>query len=125
MWLVLTPQSEPLLSYTYPAPPREVYAGDEDVQLAPTTITYHPFPSPARLAQPDVEAQLRELSFGYRARYINETAQMLVDKLAEQGDPPTTYASVDEYLHRLRGMTYGEARAELLQFPGVGPKVAE
>lgn len=116
--------AEPLLTYTYPAPPKHVSGGDDEVQVAPTTITYYPFPSVARLAQPDIEERLRELSFGYRARYISETAQMLMAKLSpNEGD--VKYESVDEYLHSLRLMTYEDARRELLQFQGVGPKVAE
>jgi len=119
---------EPLLTYTYPAPPREVLEVEDGVEVAPTTITYHPFPPPERLAQKDVEERLRELSFGYRARYIYETARMLLEKLEEkedEGSDKARYTTVDDYLHSLRGMTYEQARSELLQFQGVGPKVAE
>ncbi|UZJ51532.1 hypothetical protein CBS101457_000852 [Exobasidium rhododendri] len=126
-----THYSEPLLSYTYPMPPKEALDGIEDAsQLAPINIVYHPFPSPDRLAQEDVEERLRELSFGYRARYIYETARMLIEKLEERVEGGGSskllkYASVDEYLHSLRQMTYGQARSELLQLQGVGPKVAD
>jgi N-glycosylase/DNA lyase len=126
--LVHLTRLEPLLTYTYPAPPKEVFAGDEEVQMTSNTITYHPFPSPERLAQPDVEEKLRELSFGYRAKYISKTAQMLVEKVSEtKADDGKTkkYFNVDSYLHSLREMSYEQARTELLQFPGVGPKVAE
>jgi N-glycosylase/DNA lyase len=116
--------AEPLLTYTYPAPPKELSGGDDDFQIAPTTITYYPFPSVARLAEPDIEDRLRELSFGYRARYIQETAKLLMDKLTpEEGRPK--YESPHDYLNSLRSMTYEEARRKLLQFQGVGPKVAE
>jgi N-glycosylase/DNA lyase len=118
------------LTYTYPPPPKEVLEGEDEVQVAPTTIVYHPFPSPERLAEKDVEEKLRELSFGYRAKYISETAKMLIAKLEENTDEGSSkkmarYASVDDYLHSLREMTYEQARSELLQFQGVGPKVAE
>lgn len=118
----------PLLTYTYPAPPKGLLDEHDEVELAPTTITYHPFPPPSRLAQPDVEQKLRELSFGYRARYISETASMLEAKAAEregESSERAKYSSVDDYLHSLRRMSYSEARSELLQFPGIGPKVAE
>lgn len=38
---------------------------------------FHGFPGPEALAGPGVEARLRELGFGYRARYIAETAQVV------------------------------------------------
>lgn len=187
------------------------------MQPVAATITYHPFPSAARLAQPDVEQRLRELGFGYRAKYIAQTAQMLcrdhpqpvqvrlppveaedqprgtspsdgastvvvkdepVDDsiavavlgpavntsprkrgqrnpsaadlqttypttsprkrqradIANASDespassipvPPPSIHSVESFLHSLRKMSYQDARAELIKFPGVGPKVAD
>lgn len=100
--------------------------------MVPTTITYHPFPSARDLCIAGVEENLRELSFGYRARYIAETAKMLVSKTdhapqenQDEKNDERRYESVDQYLLSLRKMTYPQARQELLQFPGVGPKVAE
>ena len=58
-----------------------------------------------------VEARLRELGFGYRAKYISKTAQML----HEMGD--------NEWLYKLRLQPYESARQELLKLSGVGPKV--
>lgn len=113
------------MTYTYPVPPRDVLEGDDDVQLSPKTITYHPFPSPDRLAQPDIEEMLRKLAFGYRARYIFETASLLLSKIEEKREDGLKYETVDDYLYSLRTMTYEQARKELLQFQGVGPKVAE
>lgn len=109
---------EPIASITYPSPPLE--ASSENI--APLTIQYHPFPSADRLAGSDVEETLRILAFGYRARFIQDTARLALQKADE-----TTKGSgsVSGYLDSLRNMTYAEAREELRQFPGVGPKVAE
>lgn len=72
-----------MLEYTYPAAPSvksENSESDSEVTSTPTTITYHPFPPPSRLAQPGVEEELRVLGFGYRAKYIARTAQMLCEE---------------------------------------------
>ncbi|KAF8212141.1 DNA glycosylase [Mycena galopus ATCC 62051] len=81
-------------------------------------VRYHPFPSPSVLAAPDVEATLRDLGFGYRAKFIQRTAQMLVE----------THGSGDEaqkFLAGLRNASTDDARQELLKFMGVGRKVAD
>ena len=59
-----------------------------------------------------VEKHLRELGFGYRAKYIHETAKMLSEK------------SDSRWLHELREKPYDECRQELLTLCGVGPKVS-
>ncbi|PWN47961.1 DNA glycosylase [Violaceomyces palustris] len=85
--------SEPLLEHTYPPCPLQVDEGEgqvkgesgrrrretttPEVKPAEATIVYYPFPSPETLAKPGVEARLRELGFGYRAKYLAQTAQML------------------------------------------------
>ncbi len=38
---------------------------------------FHDFPPPEALAGEKVEAHLRELGFGYRAKYIAETAKVV------------------------------------------------
>lgn len=80
-------------------------------------VDYFSFPRPQVLAGPEVEARLRELGFGYRARYIQQTAHMFVS---------------DEYpeitldtLHNLRNDSYQNTHDFLLQLSGVGPKVAD
>ncbi|KAJ7271873.1 DNA glycosylase [Mycena haematopus] len=81
-------------------------------------VQYHPFPSPSVLAAPDVEATLRDLGFGYRAKFIQRTAQMLVE----------THGSGDlaeKFLASLRIIPTEDARQELLKFMGVGRKVAD
>lgn len=87
------------------------YIGDHDGQ------PYFSFPEPELLAAPEVEQRLRELGFGYRARYIQKTAHMFVS---------------DEYPHiskeklwALRGKPSEEAHEFLLELCGVGPKVAD
>ena len=82
------------------------------VAPGPDGRMYHAFPTVERLAQPDVEAQLRALGFGYRARFIQQAAQLV------RHHPPGWLAS-------LRRQPYAEARAALLTLPGVGPKVAD
>jgi len=78
-------------------------------------VTYHAFPPPYKLAHPDVVPRLRELGFGYRAEYIQKTAQLLCD---EHPDPLA-------FLGSLRNVDVKEARIELLKLHGVGPKVAD
>jgi N-glycosylase/DNA lyase len=74
-------------------------------------VSYYTFPKPEVLATPDVEQKLRDLSFGYRAKYINKTAQMVVE------------SAID--LFEIRKLPYEEAHKELIKFVGVGPKVAD
>lgn len=80
-------------------------------------VRYFLFPPPSSLAAPEVEARLRELGFGYRARYIQQTAQMFED----DEWPEITM----DALYALRSQSYDDAHAFLLQLCGVGPKVAD
>lgn len=231
--------SPALLEHSYPAPPTSLEAEirgkledgsgmspskQQDVEQGEVKIAFHPFPPPEALAKPGVEEKLRELGFGYRAKYLAKTAQMLcekhgqkhtagglngVDKVAQHlneshwlygikaedddklepgqlsslsvpatngaakdeeqaEDSPRskkrvrrtssrssrnsstasttnrtsstassassvapedaaepTFESVRSYLQHLRTIPYHSARQELIQFPGVGPKVAD
>lgn len=119
--------SQPMATVTYPPPPTEVFAGDEEIQAMPTTITYFPFPSVERIAEKDIDAKLRKLSFGYRAPYIQDTARLLLDTVAKSKEQTEgiAYDSAYQYLHSLRSMDYPSARQQLIRFPGVGPKVAD
>ncbi|RPA88293.1 DNA glycosylase [Ascobolus immersus RN42] len=74
---------------------------------------YHDFPAPEKLAVKGVEETLRKLGFGYRAKYIAQTANMVVNELPEG------------WLMGLREKPYREAHDALLQLSGVGPKVAD
>ena len=81
------------------------------------TLTYHAFPSPALIASSETSTILRSLGFGYRAEYIQRTAQMLLEAHGEQG--------AEHFLGSLRKKSTNEAREELLKFVGVGRKVAD
>jgi N-glycosylase/DNA lyase len=72
--------------------------------------TYDAYPTPSQLAGA-TEAELRELSLGYRAPYVARTAEMV-----DRGE-----ASPAE----MRGLAYETARESLTQFVGVGQKVAD
>jgi N-glycosylase/DNA lyase len=110
---------------------------------------FHDFPGPHALAGTQVEAHLRELGFGYRAKYIATTARMvssekpadwllqlrnpecpsfdataITPKLEET--PSTTDGDVDADTNaKLPPPTYRAAHEALLQLSGVGPKVAD
>lgn len=92
-------------------------------------LDYHPFPSPTQLEAPGVEMQLRALGFGYRAKYLARTAEMLCERartaLPMDAKPAEVDQGVYAYLYGLRNMSYYEARKQLLQLQGVGPKVAD
>ncbi|KAF7294858.1 N-glycosylase/DNA lyase [Mycena indigotica] len=84
--------------------------------LSEDGVDYHPFPTPQALASPSVEKTLRDLGFGYRAKFIQKTAQMLVET---HGD------DAQKFLAGLRTTPTDVAREELLKFMGVGRKVAD
>ena len=74
---------------------------------------YFDFPTPQTLADPAVEQKLRQLGFGYRAKYIQATAHVIA------------HQKPAEWLTSLRRETYPTAKESLLQLAGVGPKVAD
>lgn len=76
-------------------------------------IKYYDFPTPQQLAKPETEEKLRALGFGYRAKYIQKTAVILCEK-----------DDAMKYLETLRTASYKDAHNALLEFSGVGPKVA-
>jgi N-glycosylase/DNA lyase len=71
--------------------------------------TYHAFPTPEQLAGA-TETELRDLSLGYRAPYVRDTAEMVAD-----GSRP----------EEVRGQPYEQARDTLTRYVGVGQKVAD
>lgn len=96
-------------------------------------VDYYDFPTPAALAKPGVEQKLRELGFGYRAKYLYKTACMVVEK--EDGwldglrNPESPVLGVEpqpagEWANEGRE-GYRNAHEELLTLQGVGPKVAD
>ncbi|XP_036990531.1 N-glycosylase/DNA lyase isoform X5 [Artibeus jamaicensis] len=74
-------------------------------------VTYHGFPSLQALAGPEVEAQLRKLGLGYRARFVSASARTILE---EYGGLP--------WLQQLRKAPYEEAHRALCTLPGVGTK---
>ncbi len=68
------------------------------------------FPRPEQLAQADENA-LRFLGLGYRAPHIVHISNAVNDGQL--------------FLEPLRFMSYEDARAQLMELPGVGPKVAD
>jgi N-glycosylase/DNA lyase len=73
---------------------------------------YYDFPSPSALSHPSVEQNLRQLGFGYRAKYIQSTASTIAQKPAD-------------WLSSLRTKPYPVVKEALLELSGVGPKVAD
>jgi N-glycosylase/DNA lyase len=68
------------------------------------------FPSPTKLARASLR-ELEECELGYRAKYVSQTSKKITDE--------------DLDLDNLRKATYDEAKKSLLEFPGVGQKVAD
>lgn len=95
---------------------------------------YYDMPSPISLTLPKVEAHLRELGFGYRAKYLHQTAVMVakerdhgwLDGLRNPESPILGHkvASAGEMLPGGRE-GYRNAHEKLLELQGVGPKVAD
>ncbi|WP_158056350.1 DNA-3-methyladenine glycosylase family protein [Halorussus halophilus] len=72
--------------------------------------TYHQFPTPERLATAS-ESELRGLGLGYRAPYVQRTAELVASGEATESD--------------VRGLEYEAARDAMQAFVGVGDKVAD
>ena len=95
---------------------------------------FYDMPKPAALAHSSVECSLRQLGFGYRAKYLYETAVMLskernpgwLDGLRNPESPVMgkKISPAGEMLPSGRE-GYRAAHAELLSLQGVGPKVAD
>ena len=95
---------------------------------------YYDIPSASVLTGPGVEAHLRQLGFGYRAKYLHETALMIsedhengwLDTLRNPESPLLGIEPSDagELLPGGRE-GYRRAHEQLLALQGVGPKVAD
>lgn len=77
---------------------------------------YYDFPTLDALQSPDTESILRELGYGYRAKYIANTAKKIKSDHPELGE---------KWLYTLRDVPYLEAKENLMELQGVGPKVAD
>lgn len=96
---------------------------------------FHDFPTPHALAGDDVETRLRELGFGYRAKYIVSTARTVAFERPEGWllglRNPECPAFGETAPERGKGgdqtpmPTYRAAHDALLGLTGVGPKVAD
>ncbi|KAG7292076.1 hypothetical protein NEMBOFW57_002108 [Staphylotrichum longicolle] len=111
---------------------------------------FHDFPTPQALSGPQVETHLRQLGFGYRARYIAETALIISAQhspdwllgLRNPASPAfgTTNTTASKAHTTTKPSdpspntpdpnpkdppTYRTAHTSLLTLPGVGPKVAD
>ncbi|CAG7991672.1 unnamed protein product [Penicillium salamii] len=95
--------------------------------------SYHDFPPPEALTGKDVESNLRNLGFGYRARYIYQTAIMVserekgwLDSLSNPECPAFGVEPKPSGEMRPEGREgYREAHEKLLELQGVGPKVSD
>lgn len=90
---------------------RELYG--KDSKGAALDTTFYAFPSLQDLSENANEEDLRAAGFGYRARYIEESAKQIVEELG--GEP---------WLYGLRDASYENAVEELQVLSGVGNKVA-
>lgn len=96
--------------------------------------SYHDFPPPDALTGKGVETHLRELGFGYRAKYIARTAQMVanerengwLDSLRNPESPAYGQPAGPAGEMQPEGRDgYRQAHEKLLELQGVGPKVAD
>ena len=96
-------------------------------------MPYYDMPTPSALTNPRVESHLRELGFGYRAKYLYQTAVMItrqedgwLDRLRNPESPVLGQVpqAAGEMLPGGRA-GYREAHESLLALQGVGPKVAD
>ncbi|OAL25380.1 hypothetical protein AYO20_10490 [Fonsecaea nubica] len=96
---------------------------------------YHDFPAPKSLTGKNVESHLRELGFGYRAKYIYQTAKMIAED-RESGWLDTLRNPESPAYRTTKPFPAGEMKPEgrdgyraahekLLELQGVGPKVAD
>jgi len=93
----------------------------QDAAIRTTTLPLYSFPTLAKLQQHATEEQLRSIGLGYRAKYMVETIKLLSKKGKEEGDGGT------KYLHSLRSPQNNATfvQEELIQFSGIGRKVAD
>ncbi|MGC8887486.1 MAG: DNA-3-methyladenine glycosylase family protein [Verrucomicrobiia bacterium] len=81
----------------------------EPILMPPGRAQLFSFPAVEAIARAD-EAALRECKMGFRAAYLKNTAQLILKKKIN--------------LYELSNLPLHQARAALLEFPGVGVKIA-
>lgn len=72
---------------------------------------FYAFPNIDQLIGGNIEEDLKIAKFGYRAKFISQTAE----KIFELGGI--------KWIEKLKNMDYDSAKKELTLLPGVGPKV--
>lgn len=87
------------------------FFGDKLAEIDGTS--YYDFPPVAALADPGVEEKLKQSGFGYRAKFIHQSAV----KIMESGGT--------NWLLNLQKLPYTEAKLELMKLPGIGAKVVK
>uniref|UniRef100_A0A8H7TL01 DNA-(apurinic or apyrimidinic site) lyase n=1 Tax=Bionectria ochroleuca TaxID=29856 RepID=A0A8H7TL01_BIOOC len=92
-------------------------------------VPFYDFPNPDDLTGNGVESNLRELGFGYRAKYIAETARIVAQEKPsnwlETLRNPDNPGFGSQLTPDASNSTYKEAHEALLALKGVGPKVAD
>ncbi|GEM09568.1 N-glycosylase/DNA lyase [Rhodotorula toruloides] len=93
----------------------------------PNDSSLFSFPPPQALADPKrIDPLLRQLGFGYRAPFIPSTAQTLLSTASALGVSPQSYlASLNRDEFTRDGKGIAQARERLVEFKGVGRKVAD
>ena len=94
---------------------------------------YHDFPTPESLTDSKVEQHLRQLGFGYRAKYLWQTAKLIcskdgswLDSLRNPESPLLGMKPGSAGDWKVEGRDgYRRAHEALLELQGVGPKVAD
>ncbi|KIW07701.1 uncharacterized protein PV09_01637 [Verruconis gallopava] len=94
---------------------------------------FHDFPQPSALSGAKVEQHLRELGFGYRAKYLHQTAIMIEERGMDwlnglrNPESPVFGREPKPAGELVEGGRegYRQAHEQLLELQGVGPKVAD
>lgn len=96
-----------------------MYYGDKIGKFNGTD--FYSFPTSKQLLEKATEQELRDLGFGYRAKYIIETAQKMIR------DQQRFNVSTDQdvLIHISKNFSYEKIREHLMSYTGVGPKVAD
>lgn len=76
-------------------------------------VEFYSFPTLESLADGNAESTLRELGFGYRAKYVSSAALYILENRSK------------DWLESLCHVDYHEVWDLLQEVPGVGPKVAD
>ncbi|GCE98660.1 8-oxoguanine glycosylase ogg1 [Zygosaccharomyces mellis] len=85
------------------------------------SLDFYSFPTSDELVKKASETHLRELGFGYRAKFIIETAKKMVQDKVNAG-----FESDTAFLEDLNSkLTYEQMREHLMSYQGIGPKVAD